>query len=236
MIKNICETCKKEFEMKLYDEEDSDDVAAAAKVKDCRPCRIEKSALKKSPEKCLPDSVPVNLVKNITTLSTCSFLEESPIVYNGEQNQGFYLFGKTGVGKSQQAAIWLYLNLRYELKYDGAWFNVPQMLFEIRQSYQSRSNREQEIFDECTKSGWLCLDDLGIEKTSDFSLQVIYLIINHRYENSKPTFITSNLSIQELSKKMDDDRLTSRIAGMCREIEMKGEDKRKRVRTKWNSK
>jgi len=235
MIKNICETCKKEFEMKFYDEEDSDDVATAAKRKDCPSCVIEKHVLTKSPEKCLPDSVPINLVKNITPLSTCSFIE-SKIVKNGEQNQGFYLFGKTGVGKSQQAAIWLYLNLRYELKYDGAWFNVPQMLFEIRQSYQSRSNREQEIFNECTKSKWLCLDDLGIEKTSDFSLQVIYLIINHRYENSKPTFITSNLSIQELSKKMDDDRLTSRIAGMCREIEIKGNDKRKRVRTKWNNK
>ena len=45
------------------------------------------------------------------------------------------------------------------------------------------------------------LDDLGKEKTSDWVNEILYSIINYRYENLLPMIITSNLTISQLSKK-----------------------------------
>ena len=73
----------------------------------------------------------------------------------------------------------------------------------------------------------LVLDDLGAEKSSDWATQILYLIINERYENMRPIIITSNLTIKALGTKMGDDRLSSRINGMCEIILMDGPDRRK---------
>jgi DNA replication protein DnaC len=42
------------------------------------------------------------------------------------------------------------------------------------------------------------LDDLGREKATDWTGEVIYTLVNHRYENRLPTVVTSNLTATEL--------------------------------------
>ena len=64
-----------------------------------------------------------------------------------------------------------------------------------------------EIINKYSLVDWLVLDDLGIEKTSDWSFQTLYLIINQRYEKLKPVIFTSNLSLEELAGQLGDDRL-----------------------------
>ena len=42
------------------------------------------------------------------------------------------------------------------------------------------------------------LDDLGREKASDWTGELVYALVNARYENKLPTLVTSNLSPSEL--------------------------------------
>lgn len=131
----------------------------------------------------------------------------------------FYFYGPSGILKSQTAANMLFT------RGSGKWVNVPRLLHEIRQSY-NKSEADNDLVGLYSRATWLCLDDLGVDKTTDWVVQTLYLIVNNRYENMLETVITSNLSLEELAERMGDDRLASRIAGMCKVVKMEGEDRR----------
>lgn len=59
----------------------------------------------------------------------------------------------------------------------------------------------------------LILDDFGINKMTDHTRQVLYMIIDTRYSNELPTLITTNLSLPEIYQI--DNRISSRITEMC---------------------
>ena len=189
----------------------------------CFQCRRAK--LKKSPKEMIPATVPPIIVKQLENDSDLSLLlkDLSPTI-----DSSFYLWGAAGVGKSHQAAALLYQIKQNNMDKIFSWINVPSLLLQIRDTFQNKSTQtsELEIVKFYSEVDWLCLDDLGAEKSSDWSLQTLYLIVNERYEQEKTTIITSNLSLSELSDKLQDDRLSSRIAGMCEVIHMDGIDRR----------
>lgn len=121
------------------------------------------------------------------------------------------------------------------------FITLPQLLLELRNSYKKNPQQgvgtraleyhedsEEKQIERYKNINILVLDDFGAEKTSDWSLTMLYLILSHRYEYNKVTILTSNLSLDELTKQFGDARLTSRIGGWCSLIHMKGEDRRKR--------
>ncbi|MGV8142959.1 MAG: hypothetical protein ACP5NS_05000 [Candidatus Pacearchaeota archaeon] len=81
-----------------------------------------------------------------------------------------------------------------------------------------------EYYEKCSRLKGLILDDLGMGKKSDFVPDIIYMIIDKRLELGKPTIVTTNLRLEEISELIDD-RLASRL-GSFEYMEMKGEDKR----------
>jgi DNA replication protein DnaC len=113
------------------------------------------------------------------------------------------------------------------------FIEVPELLLRIRDTYRSRTGTyidkgietEKDIVECFTKTPFLVLDDLGVEKSSEFSTLMIYLIINRRCTSGKTTIITSNLSLSEIQERLSE-RISSRIKGMCREITVTGNDKR----------
>ncbi len=44
----------------------------------------------------------------------------------------------------------------------------------------------------------LLLDDLGVERNTEYALEQIFLVINSRYRNKKPLIVTSNLKLEEI--------------------------------------
>ena len=162
-----------------------------------------------------------------------------------------YLCGPAGTGKSYIAAAWMrsclesYKAETYIVKDDAygdafkveefnkhkylpIFISVPDLLLDIRDTFKNSNNgddSEKSIIDSLTTERPLILDDIGAEKTSDWSLQTLYTIIDRRYRNEYRTIITSNLTPQELGYKLGD-RIASRIAGMCKVIELKGKDRR----------
>jgi len=70
----------------------------------------------------------------------------------------------------------------------------------------------------------LILDDVGVERPTEFCLESLYGILDGRLERSKPTMITCNLHPDKVGERLSD-RLASRIFS-GKVIEVKGRDRR----------
>ncbi len=77
-----------------------------------------------------------------------------------------------------------------------------------------------------TRCPLLLLDDLGAAKTSEWTEELTYRLINHRYEHMLPTLITTNLPTAELRTALGD-RVASRLAEMTERVVLTGPDRRR---------
>lgn len=87
----------------------------------------------------------------------------------------------------------------------------------------------RRMLESCKTRQVLVIDDLWAESSTDFResniRQELYDIVDSRYNNGLITIITTNISPQEVAEFYGD-RVLSRINGMCKWINVKGEDKR----------
>lgn len=138
--------------------------------------------------------------------------------YHGKN---LYLFGQSGVGKTHAAVSLLRSNIEQTLE-PGYIKIVPELMIELRQAVAR--HQDDKVLDRLSGAGSLVLDDLGAEKITDYVLDRLYILIDRWARNEKKRLIiTSNLSPGEIAEKTDR-RLASRIVGMCRVIEVTGDD------------
>src|SRR4030042_158508 len=145
----------------------------------------------------------------------------------------YFLYGKVGSGKTTKALQIMitdmmksYLIANYA-RCNYCFVTVPELLFQFKRTYninqfaavrlEGEDNitipmTESELVDNYSNLKFLILDDFGVERMTDWSFQLLYIIINRRYDNLLTTIFTSNFSLDELAQRMGDDRLTSRIA------------------------
>jgi DNA replication protein DnaC len=114
------------------------------------------------------------------------------------------------------------------LKMDFPRFvNAKNFLAELRETFNTVGN-ESEVMKRYLAPPLLVFDDLGAEKTSDWTRdRVLFLLETRLYDRKKQTVITSNLSISEIASVIDD-RLSSRIVETCACFRLEGEDLRLR--------
>ena len=120
---------------------------------------------------------------------------------NKAEGYGLIFSGSPGTGKTMLVTsvvkeIMRIDNSNLKIKVGS----IMRMLYDIKENFDD----ESAIIKEFSNYDLLVLDDLGKEHFSSWSKQVIYLIVNERYENMKPTFITTNCSAEELSEKIDE--------------------------------
>lgn len=137
----------------------------------------------------------------------------------GYPDNNLYIWGLAGVGKTHLATA-----IIRQFK-DGIVVK-PQHIFRKLRGLKSGED-EQAVIDKLARKAHMVIDDLGVEKSSAFSLSALYEIIEARDMNyTKGLIITSNLSLAGLAERLGDDRITSRIAGMCRVVQITGDDYR----------
>lgn len=134
------------------------------------------------------------------------------------------LLGSTGVGKTYEA----YGAMR-ELAVTGvrarwAVTTAADLYAALRPRHGIDSEAE---FRRYRDARLLLVDDLGAErKPTEFTEEINFRLINHRYEHHLPTLFTSNVGPAELGNRLGD-RVTSRLAEMCQRVAMKGNDRRR---------
>ena len=142
-----------------------------------------------------------------------------------DKGNGLTLVGNVGTGKTHLAAsIANYIIRNHNIKL--VFGNVTGLLAEIKATYNKDSDiSEMKLLKELKETPLLIIDDLGKEKTSDWTNEVLYLIINYRYENLLPMIITSNLRLEELGSKMGEATI-SRVLEVNRTIGFNSKDYR----------
>lgn len=132
------------------------------------------------------------------------------------------LLGRTGVGKTYEA----YGAIR-DLAVTGVkakW--VAATAADIYAALRPRHLVDSETeFKRFADAHVLIIDDLGAAKATEWTEEVNYRLINHRYEAEKPTLITSNVPPGQLGQALGD-RVASRLLEMCHRVVLKGDDRR----------
>lgn len=143
-----------------------------------------------------------------------------------EHGPSLLLLGPTGVGKTHQA----YGALRW-LAPTGVvapWQAISAVDLYARLRPRKGSDTEAEFW-KLAMSELLLVDDIGAErKATEFTEEVNFRLVNYRYEHHLPTVFTSNVMPQQLAERVGD-RVASRLAGMCTQVVMRGDDRRKRT-------
>lgn len=85
---------------------------------------------------------------------------------------------------------------------------------------------DESVLIACQKAAVLMLDDLGTTRGTDFEQDRLFALLNSRYEDERPTIVTSNVTIQDLAKSIGD-RVVSRLTESCAVMSVDGPDLRK---------
>ena len=137
------------------------------------------------------------------------------------QRRSMVLRGNTGCGKTHLAiAVAKNTATRDQRCRGGAYVpgaiftTAPELLLKIRSSFRDDSIESEEyVIDYHTACELLVLDDLGAEKTSEFAITTLYLILDRRIREDKQTVITTNLTPEEIEQTFGS-RIASRLSAM----------------------
>jgi len=132
---------------------------------------------------------------------------------------GIYLFGQSGGGKTTICSLILRsLFEENKIVLRARMSDFPSLIQQMIEGISDGSG-DSNIITQYQRSDIVILDDMGLEKKSDYSLRKAYSIINFRYQNNLPTVYSSEFSPPKLSNIIGE-RLVSRIIETCQIIEL----------------
>lgn len=137
--------------------------------------------------------------------------------------KGLLLYGDTGVGKTFYAAC--VANALMEKEYGVLMTNFTYIVRVMQKSFEDA----QRYFDRLNDAPLLILDDLGVERNTEYMQEQVYNIVDSRYRSGKPMIITTNLTIEEIKKtdNIERKRIYERILERCFPISVTGKNRRR---------
>lgn len=107
----------------------------------------------------------------------------------------------------------------------GRFIGVPELLDQIR--YRIDHAGVEDPLEALMDVPLLILDDLGSEKSTEWVLERLYILINHRYGNRGRlvTVVTTNYSLDQLAER-GYGRIISRLSEGANTVTLTGSDER----------
>ena len=130
-------------------------------------------------------------------------------------NTGLLLFGDVGTGKSFFAGC--IANALLERDVPVLMTNFPSILNRLTGVFsEDRADfiASLELYD------LLIIDDLGVERSTEYAIEQMFYVIDSRYRSRKPMIITTNLRLEEIKNPPDlaHARIYDRILERCAPI------------------
>jgi DNA replication protein DnaC len=198
---------------------------------DCRSQMVAKARLR-GIDSVLPakyrgvsfDRPPITQIDSFVVKRVRDFCDE--LDENIDTGRGLWFFGNSGTGKTSLAM--LISRTALESHHSVAIYSLPKLLSRIRQTYDSEPGGQSYMafFERLASVDLLHLDDLGVEKQTEWVLEQLYALINERYERQRSLVVTTNAEDHELEEQLGK-RIFSRLVQMCGDpVQLYGEDKR----------
>lgn len=210
----ICKVCGREYEAHLGDA--------------CPFCRREKEWLRISNEakSSVRQSFPRGIQKSLDKYFHQATQNHKKVVslanklYQEDDNyyKSVFFYGDTGEGKTTFACALTEEILRRMFVLGEGWFSykplytVYDFFCGLKNSYSKMvTESEKGILERLENVPILIVDDLGIEKGTEWEMYMLYGLVNNRSRELRMTIYTSNYSLEELAEKIQNDRIVSRI-------------------------
>lgn len=131
------------------------------------------------------------------------------------RSSGLLLWGDVGTGKSFFAGC--IANALLEKGVPVLMTNFSRILNTLSGMHFEDRN---QFIDSLNRYSLLIIDDLGIERNSEFALEQVFNVIDSRYRSKKPLIVTTNLTLTELNSAPDvaHRRIYDRILERCAPI------------------
>lgn len=138
--------------------------------------------------------------------------------------RGTYLWGLPGRGKTYAAAA--AVRMAVMAGWDASLVTAKALLDAVKAEWDGG---EKGTIHRAERYRLLALDDLGVERPTEWAMETITGLIDARVASGLPTIVTSNFSLGELRDRwggMPGMRIASRLGGACERIQMGGADRR----------
>ena len=145
------------------------------------------------------------------------------VTANADETRSLLVVGPTGTGKTHYAYAVLRAVADTGAPIGWAAYTAADLYAQLR----PRAGRDSEAeFESISKAQVLFVDDLAAAKLTEWTEEVTYRLINHRYEQCLPGIFTSNVPPAQLRDALGE-RIASRLTEMCERVVLKGDDRRK---------
>lgn len=105
--------------------------------------------------------------------------------------------GKPGTGKTHLAAAIIASII--QRGHTAKYIRISKALRRVKSTYaKDSSEKEQDVYDAYASPDLLVIDEIGVQYGTDAEKNIIFEIIDSRYELAKPTLIVSNLLPAEI--------------------------------------
>lgn len=137
------------------------------------------------------------------------------------KGMGLLIWGDVGTGKSFAAGC--IANALLDRGISVMMTNFTRILNALASLQWGDRNR---YIDDLNQYSLLIIDDLGIERGTEYVLEQVYSVIDSRYRSGKPLIITTNLTLQQLREPQDvaHARIYDRVLERCVPVHVTGQN------------
>lgn len=152
----------------------------------------------------------------------CLVYSERESLFKDKRN-GLLIFGGIGSGKTHLACA--IANAMIERGIPALFATFSEHLEHIREEFDHTG--QKKYLSMLKNTPIVVLDDLGKERKSEWTQQILFDIVNYRYEHMLPIIITSNFDVDGMANYVGG-AVWSRLYEMCSAVETKGKDYRQK--------
>lgn len=140
-----------------------------------------------------------------------------------QSGQGLLLYGNIGTGKTFLSAC--VANQLIDEGFRVHMTTLPRIIAKIQKETFEKSDTIADL----TECDLLIIDDLGVERQTEYMQEQVFEIIDARYRAKKPMLVSTNLSAKEMNSPAGimAERIYDRILERCYPVCFEGENRRR---------